>query len=172
MKIEAIKTERLILRDFEPSDFDTIHEYGSDLEVVEFMDWGPNTVEDTQNFINRQLECQNQKDRKVFELAVTLKDSGVLIGGTGITIDVDGGVLGYCFNKKYWGNGYATEVTKALMKWAEENFKINKFRATCDVLNEASRKVLEKCGFKIVKKVDNHVEVRGRWRNTYFLETT
>ena len=170
MKMDPISTERLIIREFELSDVPAVHEYGSDPEVVAFMEWGPNELEDTEKFIKDQIARQEEVGRKIFEPAITLKDSGVLIGGVGVTLENGVGIVGNCLNKKYWGQGYATEATKAIMEWGRVQFGLTHFRATCDVKNEASKRVLEKCGLKVVRKEERQVEVRGKWRDTYFLE--
>src|SRR3989338_5377573 len=122
MKIEPIITDRLIIREFELADFEAIHFYASDPEVVEFMDWGPNSEEDTRKFLDKELAHQTKSDRKIFETAVTLKDGKQLIGGCGLTLEHDYGILGYCFDKRFWGKGYATEVTKAMMALGRERF--------------------------------------------------
>lgn len=170
MKIEPIITDRLIMRDFELSDIPAVQEYASDPDVIEFMEWGPNILEDTEKFIKEQIVHQQETDRKIFEPAITLKDSGMLIGGVGITLENGVGVIGNCLNKHHWGRGYATEATKAIMEWGRVKFGLTKFAATCDVKNDASRRVLEKCGLKIVRKQEKHMKVRGKWRDTYFLE--
>lgn len=170
MGIEPILTDRLILRDFELSDVPAVQEYASDLEVVEFMEWGPNQTEDTEKFIKDQIAHQQGTDRKVFDVAMVLKDSGVLIGGVGLTLGNGVGVIGYCLNKHYWGQGYATEAAKAMIEWGKTRFGLEHFRATCDAKNAASKHVLEKCGLKVVSKQEKHLEVRGQWRDTYFLE--
>ena len=170
MKIEPIITDRLIIREFELADFEAIHFYASDPEVVQFMDWGPNSEEDTRKFVDKELAHQKKSDRKIFEMAVTLRDSGRLIGGCGLTMEDGYGIVGYCFDKRFWGKGYATEVTKAMMAWGRERFGLHHFKATCDVLNGASRRVLEKCGFKIVRTQEKEKEVRCQWRDTHFLE--
>jgi RimJ/RimL family protein N-acetyltransferase len=172
MKIAPIETKRLLLREFTASDFEAVHSYGSDPVVVEFMEWGPNTEDETHKFIEKELKHQKKKDRKVFELAVTLKETGALIGGTGITLENGIGTFGYCFDKNYWGNGYATEAAQGLIAWAKQELEIQHFRATCDVKNTGSRRVLEKLGLKIVQRIDKDKEVRGKWRDTYVLELT
>ena len=53
--MEVIRTERLLLRDLEETDWRTVHEYASGPEVSQYMDWGPNTEEDTKAFIQRAL---------------------------------------------------------------------------------------------------------------------
>jgi [ribosomal protein S5]-alanine N-acetyltransferase len=42
-----LHTERLILREYDPDDFDAVHAYASDPRVATFVEWGPNQPEDT-----------------------------------------------------------------------------------------------------------------------------
>lgn len=55
-----IRTERLLLREFREADFDAAHVYASDPEVVRYMDWAPNTLDDTRAFLDRMLAAQAQ----------------------------------------------------------------------------------------------------------------
>ena len=65
-----IQTKRLVLRDFNEDDWEAVHEYASDPEVVRYMEWGPNTEEETRNFIKRAISHQNEKPRRNFTLAI------------------------------------------------------------------------------------------------------
>jgi len=56
--------------------------------------------------------------------------------------------LGYCFGVDHWGKGFATEAARALIDYAFEEFAIECVHASARVLNPASRRVLEKCGFQ------------------------
>ena len=53
-----IRTERLLLRPFTQGDFDAVHAYANDDTVIRFMDWGPNTLEETQAALDRFSETQ------------------------------------------------------------------------------------------------------------------
>src|SRR5690606_16812034 len=48
-RVKRVRLEgpRVVLREFELSDFEAVHAYGSDPEVVRFMVWGPNEPPDT-----------------------------------------------------------------------------------------------------------------------------
>ena len=63
-----LETGKLILREFKATDIDAVHEYGSDSQVVKFMPWGPNTKEETKNFVDlcitQQFEAPYSKIRK------------------------------------------------------------------------------------------------------------
>ena len=65
-----IQTERLIIRDYKQTDFEDIHEYGSDPEVVKYVPFGPNTHEYSQNFLNRAIGKQKKEPRTDYGGAV------------------------------------------------------------------------------------------------------
>ena len=82
----SLFSERLLLREFVEEDFNSVHLYAVDPEVVRFMSWGPNTESDTRNFIDQAISYQKELPRTKFELAVVLKREGILVGGCGIRI--------------------------------------------------------------------------------------
>ena len=55
--------------------------------------------------------------------------------------------VGYWVGQPYWGQGFATEATKAALAWAFATFEMDAIRARHFVGNEASAQVLKKCGF-------------------------
>lgn len=60
----------------------------------------------------------------------------------------DGDVeIGYFLKRSTWGQGYATETCKRLIRMAFEESSLTEVVATFDIGNVASRNVLEKVGF-------------------------
>ena len=55
--------------------------------------------------------------------------------------------IGYFLKRSAWGNGYATEICRRLVRFAFEESPLVEVVATFEPGNEASRKVLEKSGF-------------------------
>jgi len=51
----VIHSECLVLREFDETDRQAVHSYASDPEVVRYMDWGPNTTEETKSSSVGQL---------------------------------------------------------------------------------------------------------------------
>ena len=97
-----LATPRLHLREFQPGDEDGIHAWAADPEVVKYMIWGPNTLDGTRENLEGRLSNQKQHPRRVYELAITLKNNGVLIGGCDLTIGPHtSGTLGYVLTRKY-----------------------------------------------------------------------
>ena len=56
--------------------------------------------------------------------------------------------LGFCFAEDLWGQGYCTEVCRAVVDYCRNNFGINRVFARTDERNIASCRVLEKLGFE------------------------
>ena len=72
------------------------------------------------------------------------------------------------YNLRYdcWGNGYATEATKAMMKFGNEHFNVVKFSSSHVEQNKASGHVMEKCGLHFTRygkfqKLDGSNQMRS-----------
>ena len=167
--MKDIRTKRLRLRDLQKEDEHAIHEYSSDPEVTRYMNWGPNTEQDTRNFVQRSIASQSEQPRRNFTLAVILKSENNLIGSCGIYLsnpDQQEGFIGYVLNKNLWGKGYATETASALVKFGFKNLKLHRIFATCDPQNLVSARVLEKVGMQKEGCLRQNYWVRGKWRDS------
>jgi len=164
-----IETSRLILREFDTDDHSQVHAYASDPEVVLYEPWGPNSQEDTREFVRRALTARQVTPRVQMELAVTLKPELTIIGGCGIRLNdpLDKNAeLGYCFARLFWGKGYATEAAQQLLKVGFEVLGAHRIIATCDPRNLASVRVLEKIGMRREAHFKEHKWVKGKWRDS------
>lgn len=56
--------------------------------------------------------------------------------------------LGYWLGHRHWGQGYATEATRAVIEHGFAALATGKLKAGVRVTNPASRHILEKCGFR------------------------
>ena len=136
--MENIVTDRLIIRKFEQSDWQDLHEYLSDEEVVKFEPY------DIYSENQAKEEAIRRSNNESFH-GVCLKENEKLIGnlylGKG---DFDTFELGYVFNGKYQGQGYATEGAKVLIDYAFKHLGARRIIAMCSPLNERSWKLLER----------------------------
>jgi RimJ/RimL family protein N-acetyltransferase len=133
------------------------------------MLWGPNTPDQTRDFIRKSRRQRLLKPRRKFELAVVLKSENRVIGGCGIRVvnpALAEGDLGYGFNRRYWGKGFATEAVKALVIFGFKKLKLHRLWATCDNRNKASVRVLEKAGLRFEGLKRENLFQKGRWRDT------
>ena len=164
-----LATERLLLRDFQQTDWEAVHSYASDTEVVKFMQWGPNSEADTKDFIQKTLATQAEKPRLVFDLAVILKADNILIGACGIrssNLPNREAAIGYCFHRQFWGKGYATEAAKAVIAFGFQQLGLHRIFATCDPENMGSARVLEKVGMQREGYLREDKLVKGKWRDS------
>jgi RimJ/RimL family protein N-acetyltransferase len=165
-----LQTDRLTLRDFVVDDWRAVHVYAADPEVVRYMEWGPNDEASTRAFIQRVVAFQHDEPRRDFELAITLRAGGDLIGGCGFHIsDAQNlvGWLGYILARDRWGQGYATETARALLRFGFERFGLHRIWATCDPRNVASAHILEKIGMRREGHLRENKLQRGSWRDSY-----
>jgi RimJ/RimL family protein N-acetyltransferase len=65
--------------------------------------------------------------------------------------------VGYVIGREHWGNGYATEATRAFIDIATGHYGLDQLGAITLKGNDASTRVLEKCGFIFERWVDHHV---------------
>ncbi len=164
-----IKTERLLLRDYVSEDWQAVHEYASDFDSVQYLDWGPNTVAESQEFIDRVLELSQNNPRPGFELAVVLLEQNKLVGGASIYISNEKyreGWIGYRLGKPFWGKGFATEIADSLLKFGFRQLGLHRIFATAHPDNVASANILRKIGMKYEGRLRDHKFVRGKWRDT------
>jgi len=167
--VEVIQTSRLLLRDLQESDWQAVHAYASDPEVVRYMEWGPNTEAETTNFIQQSIAGRNEEPRRNYTLAVVLKAENQLIGGCGIHVsapDSREGWIGYCLNRRFWGQGYATETAKALLAFGFGHLNLHRIFATCDPGNIGSVRILEKIGMQRERHLRESKWAKGKWRDS------
>lgn len=162
------ETERLIIREFTMADERDVHAYASDPLVATFMIWGPNTVEETNAFLERTIEEQQQNPRTDYEFAVVLKETGQLIGGVGLHVaGKQQGETGYCFNPLFWRKGYASEAAREMLKFGFGELGLHRIYATCRPDNVGSAKVMQKIGMKYEGHLREHMWFKGKWHDSY-----
>ena len=161
-----IQSERLTLREFQADDLDAVHSYGSDLEVVRYMPWGPNTADETRAFLERAQSYAAADPRVGYELAVVQTSTDRLVGGIGLDSADQQGMLGYCFARPAWGQGFATEAARLILDFGFKTLGLHRVWAGCDSENAASARVLEKVGMRREGCHKHDCQIRGVWRDT------
>ena len=117
-----IETERLILREMTPGDFDRLYAVLADSDIMQHY---PHTFDETRvrNWINKNLERYRVFGFSLW--AVCLKENGGMIGDCGLTMqNINGTILpeiGYHIAKAYQRRGYAKEAAQAVRDWTFRN---------------------------------------------------
>lgn len=144
-----LQTDRLKLRRFAENDAEEMYSnWASDEDVSRYMRWQTHkNLEETRQVIGTWVKEYAKPDFYLW--AITLKDSGELIGSIGI-ICVNANdccyEVGYNIGKRFWNKGYVTEALRAVIGYALKKDTINRIEACHSLQNPASGKVMEKCG--------------------------
>jgi RimJ/RimL family protein N-acetyltransferase len=172
---ECIETERLVLRKPRLEDAPIIFQsWAQDEEVTRYLTWRPHQrIEQTQRFIQGCLSAWEYETR--FPYAITLKQTGEVIGMIDPHVDGPRVGIGYVAAQEHWGKGYIPEATRALIDWAFAQSAIYRVYATTDVENVASRRVLEKVGMQcegILRRYIIHPNISNLPRDSYIYAIT
>jgi ribosomal-protein-alanine N-acetyltransferase len=164
-----ITTERLDLREFKESDWEAVLAYQSKPLYLRFYEWTERTPQAVREFVQMFLDQQQQAPRTRFQLAVTLKNTGQLIGNCGLRMRSAGaheGDIGYELDPAYWGQGYATEAARAMLQFGFTRFHLHRIWSWCIADNAASARVLEKLGMRQEGRLREKEYFKGRWWDT------
>jgi RimJ/RimL family protein N-acetyltransferase len=144
-------TDRLLIRKLKVSDLDAFHEMQRNPNVMRYTGDTTKTKEEDIASLNHVLACYDKPNNDFWIWAIVRKSDGILVGTCAIiktelhehneTIKDE---IGFRFTEKFWGNGYATEITSALISYAFEKHGKSELVAEVDELNIASVKILER----------------------------
>lgn len=163
--MKTYKTARLILRPYEPTDFDAVHAYSSDPENLTYMLWGPNTPEETREFIEDAIAAAESPRPEEYLFAVIERSSDTLIGGGLISVSgpvrpgvpeaaspeypgYGSGELGWIIRRDKQKLGYGSELGRFLVDFGFGELGLHRLCAHCDAENYGSRRVMENIGMR------------------------
>lgn len=149
------ETESLRVRKFEVEDAQCLYEIHLEDGVKK---WIPNEsyedIEETLDAIEFFTDCVNKKELP-YVLAVELKETGELIGDTGVN-EVEGSPgeveIGFVISERFAGRGYATELLKAMTEYIVKTFDVKVLYGRVMKGNDASIRVLEKNDYIFIKE--------------------
>ena len=154
----SLKSERLVLRQFNESDRKAFAEMNGNPEVMRFY---PATLNQLQSGEFLDAILQHWKEHGFGLFAVTPTSSNKLIGYTGLKIPsfqawftpcVE---IGWRFIPEAWGNGYATEAARACLEFGFTNIGLKRIVSFTTIANDKSEKVMERIGMKRIGTFDN-----------------
>ncbi len=107
----------------------------------------------SQAWVERCL--RNWQEATAFAYMILLRDTGERMGSIEIALQGSAAEIGYILAEQFWGRGYATEATRALVDWAEAQRDIGRISATCHPDNIASSRVIEKAGLHLEGRLED-----------------
>jgi RimJ/RimL family protein N-acetyltransferase len=146
----VLSTDRLLLREFEPSDDAFLLRLLNEPSWLRFIgDRGVRTLEDARRYVENGPRASYA--RNGFGLwCVVPKESGASVGMCGLVRrdTVPGVDLGFAFVPEAWGKGYARESADAVLAHARDVLGLPRVLAITSPDNDASIRVLERIGMR------------------------
>lgn len=156
----VLETPRLRLREYRESDAESFYQLNSDPAVMRFTgDELIGSIEEARAIL-REHPIADYATHGFGRWACLLRETEEVIGFAGLkflpeTGEID---LGYRLLAAHWGKGLATEACRAIVEYGFTTLGLEKITALVRPENEASVRVLAKCGFTF----RGMVEYRGR----------
>jgi RimJ/RimL family protein N-acetyltransferase len=145
---EKIRTARLLLRPYDPSDAPRMATLAGDWEVARYTAHIPHPYPSgaAEAFIALTRAETDPGEREGFAIVET-QAPDMLIGGIGYLPAGHELDIGYWLGRPAWGQGFATEAVQTLVARIRVLAPGRIIRASAMVENEASARVLLKAGF-------------------------
>ena len=161
----TLHTERLILRAFQMDDAPAVQKFVADKAIA------ATTLNIPHPYIQEMAEEWIGTHKEAFEkgqavrFAITLGDSGILIGAIGLEITAahERAEIGYWIGKPYWGKGYCTEAIIVVLQHGFESLGLERIFATHFLKNPASGRVMQKAGMKYEGRLRRHIKKWGEF---------
>jgi ribosomal-protein-alanine N-acetyltransferase len=145
----TLESARLRLRPFASADADALFALHSNAHVLRYWDSPPWSEPARADRFLAACESMAQEGTGA-RLAIDRISDNAFVGWCSLTRwnpDYRSASMGYCLDEVAWGQGYATEAARAVLRWAFTTLDLNRVQAETDTRNEASAHVLEKLGF-------------------------
>jgi ribosomal-protein-alanine N-acetyltransferase len=154
LKFPKLSTNRLILDELRPEDSESLYRHFENKEVVKYYDLEAFTnIDQALSLI--QLFIKRFNENLGIRWAIKLKSNGEFVGTCGFNSwnpKMKSSVIGYDISRNYWGNGYATEALREIIKFGFSGYlpcgTLNRIQGDTVPGNVASEAVLKKLGFK------------------------
>jgi RimJ/RimL family protein N-acetyltransferase len=157
-----LETDRLFLREFVPGDEHLLLELDSDPQVMRYLTFGkPSTLEEVRAGLERGLALYKKHQGRFGVWAAIEKSSGAFIGwfhfrpAKSAPENLKRIELGYRLKRIFWGQGYATEMSRALIAQGFQKLDVEEVFAITMKENLASQAVMKKCGLNFVREFYN-----------------
>jgi RimJ/RimL family protein N-acetyltransferase len=168
MEPVTLTTERLVLRAVGPADADAVHAAAQDAAVQRWIGEVPSPYlpEHAQEFTARIVPEGWATDTS-YSFGMFLPD-GRFAGMISLTPRSPGiAEVGFWTAKEHRGNGYTSEATLALARWAFLSLRVDRLQWRAEVGNGPSRAVAERVGFTLEGVLRAGMTCRGTTRDCW-----
>ena len=161
----VIRTERLVVRPFEPGDLEALHDMRSREDVVRFLYEPPSTLEVDRARLARRMD--NVRFAITGDgIGLAAVRDGAVVGDYSLFLlsaEHRQAEIGFVVHPDHQGRGYATEAAVALLELAFDGFGMHRVIGRLEARNTPSARVLEKLGMRREAHFVENELVKGEW---------
>jgi RimJ/RimL family protein N-acetyltransferase len=150
-------------------DFEALHAMRSDAEVARYLYEEPFSPAQTRDLLTRKVagtSWANEGDW--LSAAVVERESGITVGDVGmcwVSERDKTAEIGFIFDPRRQGKGFATESARALVDWAFGAARLRRVVGRTEARNTASSRVLEKLGMRLEAHFVENEWVKDEWQS-------
>ena len=141
----------------------------SDPEVARYLYDEPFTPDQTRDLLTRRIGATSwAAEGDWLGAAAVEHESGIVVGEVGLfwlserdrTAEI-----GFIFDRRHQGRGFATEASRAVLAWAFEAAGIHRVIGRTEARNTASSRVLEKLSMRLEAHLVENEWVKNEWQS-------
>ena len=170
-------TQRLSIRRLESQDREYFAELFTDPRVLECIPQKAFNENQIEERFNKSIKLEmNDLHKEKCTVGIYEKGKSELIGLALFLRNEENEMeLGYRFRSDYWGKGYGTEITQAMLEFYFNTLKALKVTADVNLANHASVRILDKYMTPVKEffnERDQCIDRRYELKNSQWLETS
>lgn len=155
-----LQTKRATLSFIQSTDFDEVLAMFHEPETFKYI--APLKGKSDEEYLNiLKTKVEENISEAGFYWVARKKSDGAFIGAINLNPrkDIQGIQLGYQISRKFWGQGFATELSAAVLAFAKNERQLKSVIAVFVESHIASRRILEKLEFQPLERIQSGVEL-------------
>jgi len=164
-----LASENLLLSEFKLAEWRELLRYQNDERYLRYLPFDRRSEADVHTLLKTYMDWANEQPRRRFQLAVTLKKDGTLVGSCGVRKELltdRKAELVIEIAPDFSGRGFGTEATRTMLGFAFGELRLHRVFATCVVSNHPAARVLEKVGMKLEGRLRHNEWIKGQWHDS------
>ncbi len=162
LRAQTLPAGRCVLRKFKIQDADAVFEYGSDAETVQHLVWeGVSTPEQAR----RAITDYYWQTPGAYAIALPFTDRCIGCIELRLHPEHDKASFGFVLQRSLWNKGYMTDALHGMLSFAFDRLQVNRVESTHYIGNEASGRVMEKCGMIYEGTALQSLLVKGEFKD-------
>jgi len=143
-----------------------VHSWARLEEACRYQAWGPNTPEQTRDFVDLAALAWSVTPQRRYTYAVEVDGAVLGIGELYVRDAIHRqGEISYGVHPDHWGQGIATRIGRRLLRIGFAELGLHRVFGTCDPRNVGSARVLARIGMTYEGRLRQVMLIRDGWRD-------